>query len=131
MPTKKKTSIVRTIKNFILMVPALFGFMKTLTLLLRYETRLARKSLAVVLLCLILFAALLASMWLCVLAILFVYLTTVVHLSALLTLGLILLLNVLLLVIVVLIMVKAKENLFFPETSRQIARLSGLSDLQP
>ncbi|MHB1949224.1 MAG: hypothetical protein ACYCQI_14040 [Gammaproteobacteria bacterium] len=126
MAMKKKHSVIRTISTLFFMVPTIFNFVTNLCGLISSEARLAGRSIVMILILAVFLASLLTTTWLCLVAMLFVYLIT--HLSWMASLGVILGLNLLLVLMVGLLIARAKKNLTFPETRSQLSELVNLRD---
>lgn len=118
MANKKKYSLAGSIKDVLLLVPNLVSIARNITTLINLEARLAGKTALVLIVLSVVYAVLIVSVWLCVLALLFIYLLSL-HLSPSLSLLVILVLNIALLVIIGFIISRIKKNLFFPVTSKQ------------
>lgn len=125
MARKNKSGWMASIIKIILAMTNLLSGLRHVTVLVSAEARLAGKSL--VALCFLGCCAFIffASAWLCVLALLFVYLTSW-HMSPIVSLTIIFLLNAMLLVIMTLWMSRVKKNLFFPATRQQCKNICSL-----
>ena len=119
MTEKRKSSLGKTLINLALLVPSLFSLLCNITTLIRMEARLAGKSLVMIIGLLMLLGTVLISTWFCVLALLFIYLTSL-QLSTAVSLVIILLLNILTIIFITSMVFRHKKNLLFPETCRQI-----------
>lgn len=117
MSGKKRASFSRLF-NLVLALPSAFGLISGVFSLIEHEARVTSRNLASLLILSIIMLALITSTWLCVLTMLFIYLTF--YLSSMISLLIILILNVLLLTIIALMISVKKDNLFFPETRQLI-----------
>ncbi len=122
MEEKKKSSFSKTIACVFSTLPSLYRLINHLLTLMKYETHLARRSVITLLLLYLLAGSLLASVWICLLAMLFMYFISL-HLTWLTSLIILLILNILLLVIVLLSMLLVKNNLSFPKTRELLHHL--------
>ena len=119
MTEKRKSSLGKTLINLALLIPSLFSLLCNITTLIRIEARLAGRSLVIIIGLLMLLGTVLVSTWFCILALLFIYLTSL-QLSTAVSLLIILLLNILTIVLITSMAFRHKKNLLFPETCRQI-----------
>lgn len=122
MAKKKISYLIRTIINIFFLLPPLFNLLMNLGRLIKYEVRVAGRSLVLLIILFICLGLLLTSIWICALIILFVLLNT--HLSVLTSLMAIMGLNLLLALLVALVMSRVKEDLVFPETRETINQLT-------
>lgn len=120
MANKKKFTLSKTILNLVVIIPTIFSVVRKTFALIGFEARLAGRSIILICVLSLIAVILLSSIWLGLLVMLFLYLTTVLQWSLQHSMLLITALNILMLVIVGLVIVKAKKNLSFPETRRQL-----------
>lgn len=120
MAQKHKTSMTRYILSAITVVPSIFRFSISFVHSFSSELRLAGKSIVSLLIFLVVFGILLTTTWICLLSILFVFLTSLAW-TALHALLLLLLINIVLVVIILIAILKIRRTLTFPET-RQLFR---------
>jgi len=116
---KQKSNLGKSIIKIIMAIPSIFNFIHHLTSLVGMEARLAGRSLIILVMLSIVGGILLAAIWICVLAMFYIYLIAW-HWSPLQILALITVLNIVLLFIIGWVMSKFKRNLTFPETRRQL-----------
>lgn len=121
MSTKCKP-IFSTILRYLMIVPVIYSLISHLFSLISSEAHLAKRSLTTIFILSFLVGSIITSTWLCLLAILFLYLISL-PLSWIFALFLILILNIVIIMIIGLILLKAKENLFFPETCRLLRHM--------
>lgn len=115
MAKKKKPTLSRAILSLMVGIPALLSLTGRIKSLIGFEARLAGRSLVGIMILTIVYALLLSSSWLCVLAMLFVYLTSLlwsIQIILLTLLGI----NLIMLIIVGCIIRNYKKRLIFPET---------------
>lgn len=115
MAHKNKTSMARYILSAITVVPSLFRFSIGFVHSFSSEFRIAGKSIVSLLIFLVVFGILLTTTWICLLSLLFVYLTSLAW-TALHALLLLLLINIVLVGIILIAILRLKRNLTFPET---------------
>lgn len=117
MAKRKKSILSKTILRLIFGIPAILSLLTTLSSLIKYEIRIAGRSLVCVLMLALFCALLLMSSWLCVLGLLFVYLMSLqwsLYGILLALLGI----NCFMFLIILLIIRRYKAKLSFPETHR-------------
>jgi hypothetical protein len=117
MPDKRKSGFKHLFK-LVLLVPRIVDLACNILSLFKLESRLAVKSVMILIIGVIFFALIMGSAWFCLLALLFVYLTTILFwtsIAALLTISGI---NISILFVVGWVMFKVHKNLFFPRTSQ-------------
>lgn len=119
MAGKKKPILSKAILSLLIGVPTLFSLVGKIVTLIGLEARLAGRSLISIIILSVMFAILLTSTWLCVLAMLFFYLTSL-QWTAQLSLLILVLLNIILLIIITLVISKFKRKLLFPHTRRRL-----------
>ena len=73
MTHKKKLTISKAILKIIMLVPTLFSVFNNIRVLVGWEARRAGKSIAILLLLSILAGSIITTIWLCLLAMLFLY----------------------------------------------------------
>ncbi len=127
MASKKKFPLSETVINLLLLIPNILGIIRNITTLINLEARLAGKAVVLIIIFSVIYAILLTSTWICLLALLFIYLTSL-QLSTMSALLIILGLNVLSLAIIGLVISRAKKNLLFPETCQQCRSLCRVVD---
>jgi hypothetical protein len=127
MTHKKKLTISKAILKIIMLVPTLFSVFSNISVLIGWEARRAGKSIAILLLLSIVAGSIITTIWLCLLAMLFLYLISL-HWSEIQALLCIALLNAVLLIIIGIIMSKVKNNLSFPAVRRQLQIISQLRE---
>jgi membrane protein YdbS with pleckstrin-like domain len=120
MSQKNKKGIISTILDLALIVPRTFSFMGNIKSLINIEARIAAKSLAIILMLILITASLLTTSWICVLALLFTWFQALKWTVAS-SIAVILLLNIIVLLVVTLFIAKHKKNLFFPETREHLS----------
>jgi hypothetical protein len=117
----KKSSISKTLLNLVLLLPSLLpsilGLLSNLTSLIRIEAGAAGKRLTALIILAITIGFLLVSSWLCLLALLFIYLTSL-HLTMTMCIVTLLITNLILLSIVSLVALRIKNNLLHPFIDR-------------
>ncbi len=111
----------------ITIVPAIYNVIIHVFSSIGSEARLAGRSIMVLLALAILLGSIFATIWLCVLAMLFVYLSSL-QWNPLWSLLLIIGINLVFLIIVLYIMSKAKNNLTFHKTRQQFTSLAEFCD---
>jgi hypothetical protein len=122
MATKKRSGWISTLLDLVLLGTNVFGFMENLTALVKFEARLAGKSLISLVILALLMAMLFLSTWVCLLALLCIYLISL-HWSWIAALSILLLMNFVFLLIIALMLCKKQRMLFFPLTREKCARL--------
>lgn len=115
MTHKRKHSIGQYLLRAVMAVPMLFGVMGNIFSLIEIEARLTVRSLFFILTLSILMVAILTTTWVCLLAMLFLYLISW-QLSWQLSLFILVLLNIVLLILLVWMLNTIKRHMFFPET---------------
>ena len=125
MTKRKKPTLGKALINLVIGVPTLLSLMGRIGSLIGLEARLAGKSLVSIIVLAFLSALLLTSTWLCVLGMLFVYLTSL-HWSTQLILLTLLGFNLILLIIVCRMMTKYKKRLLFPKTRHLLDEVRGI-----
>lgn len=118
MTDNRKPSFTRTLFKIITIVPTIINLFTNTVHLIGYEARLAGRSLLKLLILAFMVASLLTTTWIGLLAMLFIYLTSL-HWNMILSLLIISVLNILLLIIILVSMTKLKKNLTFPMTRSQ------------
>lgn len=125
MTKRKKPTLGRALINLVIGVPTLLSLTGRIGSLIGFEARLASQSLVGIIMLAIFSALLLTSAWLCLLAMLFVYLSSL-HWSPLLVLLALFGLNLILLLIVCRRMTKYKKRLLFPKTRDLLDEVRGI-----
>lgn len=116
---QSKRPYLSRILNLIMVIPTLFNMISNVGTLIEDDAKLAGKSLVSLIILYIFISVIFTSTWLCLLAMLFVYLI-MLKLSWLAALSIIFILNLLLMTIIALIMLKVKDNLSFQSTRELI-----------
>jgi len=116
--SKKKS---RLIYNLLLLVPNVFNIIKNISRTIKRDTYLAGKNIVIIIILAIMLAFLLTSTWIGVLAVIFLCLIKL-QFSWISAAIIVLLLNTLLVLLVLRAMSKAKDNIFFTETKRQVSQ---------
>ena len=101
--------------HLIMIIPSVIRLIANLTSLIELETRLSGKNLIVALILCLLCGSLLTATWLCMLAMLFLYLISL-PLGSFTSLSILLIANILFLIIVGYVLLRVKDNIFFPRT---------------
>ena|ERR1700722_4057819 len=120
MAKKNKGGFTSSILSLIFLVPRLFSFLSNISTIIRLEARQAGRSIAIILLLVLMCTILLTSTWLGLLALLYLYLTS--HLNPIPSLSIVILFNVFLMIILGLTIYLAKRNIFFPATLSQLSK---------
>ncbi len=115
MTQKKRSTISKYLLRAVMVVPMLFGVVGNIFSLLEIEARLTARSIFCILMLCILMVAILTTTWVCLLAMLFLYLVSW-QLSWQLSLLILVLVNLVLLMLLAWIITAIKKDLFFPET---------------
>ena len=118
MASEKRSSLGRTMRNLISLVPNLIAIVSNITTLINLEARLAGRALLFLITLAVVSAILIMSLWMCLLAMLVVYLLSV-QWSLLASLAVVLVLNIIFFVVVTIMMAKAKKHLLFPATVQE------------
>lgn len=121
MSNKKRPSIAETLLHVVTLVPNLVNLATNVTSLLNVELRLAGRNIMMLVTLSVLFALLLMTTWLGVLTLLFIYLTSL-QLSMAASVAFLMLLNIIVMMFLFIFLMRAKTELFFPRTSREISR---------
>lgn len=111
----KKSFLSKIILDTSMIIFSLFNVVPKIIYLIESEARLAKKNLVSLIILFLIAAAFITSIWLCILAMGFIYLISL-HLSLLVSLSIIILINILLLIITCLLISRAKHQISFPET---------------
>jgi uncharacterized membrane protein YqjE len=112
-------SIAKTILNLVMLLPTFYGLAGKVLALVGYETRLAGRSIVKILLLAFFAAIVLASTWLCLLAMLAIYLVSL-GLSYLVTMAIIFSVNLLILIVIMNMIKRSERNCHFRATRRQL-----------
>lgn len=123
MTDKKNNFLSKFVVDTAMFVLSLFKLIPNLILLVEMEVRDAGKSLIWLLILLLITGTLLTSIWLCILAMCFVYFISL-HLSWLLSLFIIVIINILLLIITALIISKTTNHLSFKKTRQLLHNIN-------
>ena len=115
MADQKNNFLSKFIIDISMFVFSLFKIVPNFILLIELEARSAGKSIIALLILYLIAGTLITSIWLCILAMCFVYFISL-NLSWLLSLFIIVIVNILLLVITALVITKSKNNLSFEKT---------------
>lgn len=121
--TKRNRSVVKGVVSLLLIIPSIYRFIIECFSLLKYEARLAGKRLFIISLLVCLSAALLVTIWLCMLFMLMTYLMAI-NFTVMGSLIIILLLNILLFMLCLLGIYNLKNKLSFPDTAQFIKKIS-------
>ncbi len=122
MAAKKKSRRGIHLLRLVLLLPSIVSVISKITKLIHYEARQASQSIGVLIAFAVIFAVISFSAWLCVLAIVLMYLLSL-HVSVLLSLSALLGLNLLILIICCFVMAGAKKKLSFPITRQKVRDL--------
>jgi hypothetical protein len=122
MASHKKSSIMRKVINFISVVPLMGRAITHVFHLIESESRLAGKYLLLFLIYGVMFGLLITFTWLCLLAMLCVYLISL-QMSWLVALFIIFIINLLLLTVVTLLILNIKKEVFFPQSRKLLHRI--------
>lgn len=122
MANKKRQSLGDMIAKTILLVPNLVNIVSNITTLINIESRLTGRTLLSLIVFAVILGTLLVSTWMCVLALLFVWLTSLLW-SPIYILLMIGMLNIIMSIIISVVIVKLKSNLLFPATRRTCRNL--------
>lgn len=123
MAGKKNNFIMRSIIDLFTIVSSIFKFISNFMHVFEVEASEARKNLVLLILLLLVSLTLFVSIWVCLLLMCFLYFVSL-HLSWMFSLAIIVILNILLLIITVLVMLRAKNNLSFPQTRHLIRKIT-------
>lgn len=123
MSDKKVTSLSKFAIELVRVVMTLFKFIPNFIMLLELESQEAQKSLIALLVLYLIATTLMITTWICVLAMVYVYLTSM-HISSLEALVLIVVFNLLLLVITALLMLNKKNQLAFSKTRHLLRNIN-------
>jgi hypothetical protein len=121
MKDKRKLSLSRMLKDIIFMVPSLFFSVTNLTAIISAEAELAIKSLIILIILCFLTAALITAAWLCLLAMLFMWLLSL-QISFVVSFLILFACNVVILGIVFYVISRYRKNLSFPVSTSVIKR---------
>lgn len=117
---KKKKPFSRILVGLLVAIPTLLHFFQNIGEIIKIEANQAGQNIVKILIIAVLSAFLLATTWLCVLGLLFLYFLSL-QLSAMLSLFFILVVNIVLLFMLGLIALRLKHKLLFPMT-RQLCK---------
>src|SRR5580658_1334262 len=120
MTDKKNNLLSKYIVDLAMCFFSLFKIIPNFILLVEIEARSAGKSIISLLIMYLIAGSLLTSVWLCMLAMCFIFFISS-HLSWLLSLFIIIVINILLLIINMICILKSKDNLSFAKT-RELLR---------
>jgi magnesium-transporting ATPase (P-type) len=119
MEEQNELGFTQVLNNWLRTFFKLLGEFKNL---IKLESRLAKRSLGIILVLSIFLCFVLMSTWLCFLSLITVYLVNA-QFSLFNSLLFVMLFNVMLITILCLIMLKLKDDLFFPVTRRQLRQV--------
>lgn len=119
MAKKKKPTLSKTLFSLMVAIPTLLGLTKRIGALIKLEARLAKRGLFSIVIFALISALLLTASWLCVLAILFIYLSSL-QWSTLNILIILLGINIFMLIITFSFVRKYQRRLSFPETRHML-----------
>lgn len=119
MATKKKTSISRFLLSLLMGVPTLFHLAEKVVALIILEARLASRNIIHLLILAVMFAIVCTSTWLCVLMMVFFYLSEHAW-SIESSLSIIFLLNIILLALLLFGMNHCKKKFIFSKTRKRL-----------
>jgi len=118
-----KNLLNKTIIDFVLLIYSLFKTIPDLIKLAELESRALAENMVSILILYLIAGTLLTSIWLCVIAICFVFFISL-QLSWILSFFIILVLNVLLLIITVLLVLRKRNNMAFRKTRNLISNFN-------
>lgn len=121
MKEKKKLSVSKLILSLLTIVPAFLSLISKVTALVGIETRLAGKSLLVILVLTFVLGSVITTTWISLLAMLGYYLI-IIHWNIISILLAMLVLNFIFIGLIIFIISRQKRNLTFPEIRRQFHR---------
>lgn len=119
---KKKYSISRFFTKMFMLVPNLISLAFHMTELIGAESRIAVKSIILIIMLSAIFGCLLVASWLCLMGVVCVYLVSL-QLSWMSSLLIIFSLNILILIFIGIYIIRVKERLFFPATRYQVRNM--------
>jgi hypothetical protein len=120
MAKNSKGALTGAVMSLVMIVPKLFNFVGNISTLVKLEAQQAGRNLTIIVLLMFISAILLTSTWLCLLALAYLYLMSIM--GAIPALTIVTIFNLLLLLIIGLIIYTLKRNLFFPATFAQLSR---------
>ena len=115
MAHKKRSTIGKYLLRAVMTVPMLFGVIGNIFSLLEIEARNTGRSIFYILMLCIFTVSVLTTTWVCLLAMLFLWLVSL-QLSWQLSLFVLVVVNLVLLLLMIWMITALKKNLFFPET---------------
>jgi hypothetical protein len=120
MAKKNNGGFTNSVLSLIFLVPKLFSFVNNIGALVKAEAAHAKRNLILIVFLILISVILVTSTWMCLLGLLYLYLTT--HLTPIPSLAIVLAFNIFLLIIIALVIYLSKRNMFFPATFAQISR---------
>jgi hypothetical protein len=120
MAKNNKNGFTNSVLSLVFLVPKLFSFVNNIGALIKAEAQHAKRNLILIVFLILISVILVTSTWLCLLGLLYLYLTT--HLAPIPSLTIVLAFNIFLLIIIGLVIYLSKRNLFFPATFSQISK---------
>lgn len=118
---KKQNKITGSILGLIFLIPKLFGLVGDVGRLIKDEAHHGARNIAIIIFLSFICAMLFTTTWVCLLTMLFFYLSS--KLSVMVALAIILLVNVLFMIIVALVILNLKKNIFFPATLKHLSKV--------
>lgn len=118
-----KSKVTKSLVNLLLIVPSIINIIGSISLLFKTDARGSIRSMVIILLMSLFIVSLMVTTWMCLLAIIFIYFTSL-QMSLMLSLSIILILNLLLMIIFILLVSKIKENIGFPQTTELLNSLT-------
>lgn len=122
MTVKKKRSFINILLEYSTLIPSIVNLANNIVSFINLEARLTGKSIFNILLLSAVFALLLATSWLCLLAMILAYFVIYLHMHLIAAIAIILLINTLAMVIIGLMLAKAKNDLLFSRSCRSLTR---------
>lgn len=122
MSKQKHNGTISKILKYVLLLPALMNLFGNLLSMIQSELADMRKKLVILVVLALFSMVLMSSMWLCINALIFTYLTNL-NLSITTSLVILLSLNFLILIIIGLVIALQKIDLSFPETRKAVKNI--------
>lgn len=126
MASAKKRSFSKSLISIAMVIPAVYSFVSRLVTLVEEDAKLSARSLAFLMIIAFILASLFTSAWLCLMAMLFFYLTPA-YFTLYGSLTIIIFCHLVLMMIFSLMVIKMKNKLFFPNVRYFLRFLGGRS----